>query len=217
MGSSDVLTLDGSPAAAPNHVVSPEDAIFCDASCSGWLLIRMLPALLDFECCFSSRGMAGTGGASCAGTADIDTGLLLPPALTALPLLPGLPGLGLRNVRSVMLPWLPRLLSSPLGLPLLPRDSIVAAVPLDETEPLRRIVRFVWTSPTLIGVVGRFLSAAAAAAEDSETLGLLVRLKTARAAVAAFGFAVALVKGCACLSWEDRRRISFIFGPVGSD
>jgi hypothetical protein len=177
--------------------------------------MRMLPALFDLACCLPPFaplrfcGIAGTGGASWAGKTEIEAGLLPPPwLLTALPLLPGRAGLGLRKVRSVMLPWLPLLFSSLLGLLVLmtpPRDSTVAAVPLDETEPFRRRFRLVCTSATLVGVAGRALRAAAAAAEESDRFGLLVRLKTARAAVAAFGFAVAVVRGCVCCPLDDAR------------
>lgn len=61
-------------------------------------------------------------------------------------------------------------------------------------EALLRRARFDWTSATLVGVVGRALSAAAAAADDNEFEGSL-RMKAEAAAVAAFGFAVSLVRG----------------------
>jgi hypothetical protein len=67
-------------------------------------------------------------------------------------------------------------------------------LPTDETDPLRRRVRLVWTAATLVGVVGRALRAAAAAAEDRFGVDPL-RLKAEAAAVAAFGFAVAAVRG----------------------
>lgn len=76
------------------------------------------------------------------------------------------------------------------------RPAWAASEPLDETEPLRRTVRFVWTSATLVGVCGRALSAAAAAADESEGGPDSRRLKADRAAVAAFGFAVDEVRGC---------------------
>jgi len=57
------------------------------------------------------------------------------------------------------------------------------------------MVRFVWTSATFVGVVGLAASAAAAAAADKEEFDSW-RLKTAAAAVAALGFAVAVVSGC---------------------
>jgi len=66
---------------------------------------------------------------------------------------------------------------------------------LDETEALRRRVRFVWTAPTSVGVCGRALSAVAAAAAESDGLDSR-RLKAETAAVAALGFAVAVVRGC---------------------
>ncbi len=77
-------------------------------------------------------------------------------------------------------------------------------------EALRRIVRFVWTSATLVGVIGRARRAAAAAAADSE--GLLSRflLKTAAAAVAALGLTVAAVSGVFLLGSRSA-------GPVGAN
>jgi hypothetical protein len=64
-------------------------------------------------------------------------------------------------------------------------------------ELLRRRVLFVWTSETIVGVVGRARRAAAAAAAESEGDDSR-RLKAeaaAVAAVAALGFAVASVRG----------------------
>lgn len=73
----------------------------------------------------------------------------------------------------------------------------------DETEALRRLVRFVWTSATLVGVVGRARRAAAAAAalkEVEEARRAPVKAETA--AEAADGLAVEEFSGGCC------RRIS---------
>lgn len=95
-----------------------------------------------------------------------------------------------------MLPELP-LLSS-LGCCALLRAAAEAALPTDDIDGLRRIVRFVWTSATFVGVCGRARSAAAAAADDNALFGfwLLDAMKAAAAAVEALGFAVALVSCC---------------------
>lgn len=90
-----------------------------------------------------------------------------------------------------MEPLLPRLCSS--GGP----RAVSDAVAVDATDALRRIVRFVCTSATLVGVVGRARRAAAAAAADREEFDSW-RLKTAAAAVAALGFTVAAVSGWGC-------------------
>ena len=74
------------------------------------------------------------------------------------------------------------------------------AEPDDEIEALRRIVRFVWTSATLVGVIGRERRAAAAAAADKDGLASRCLLNTAAAAVAALGSAVAELRG---LFWEE--------------
>jgi hypothetical protein len=55
--------------------------------------------------------------------------------------------------------------------------------------------RFDCASATLVGVMGRALRAAAAAADDNEVEGSR-RMNADAAAVAAFGFAVSFVKGC---------------------
>lgn len=65
----------------------------------------------------------------------------------------------------------------------------------EAVDALRRNVRLVWTSDTRVGVMGRAARAAAAAAADKEELDSW-RLKTAAAAVAAFGLAVVAVSGC---------------------
>ena len=77
-------------------------------------------------------------------------------------LLPGRFGLGVRKVRSVIDPLLPRLRR--------PACSRVCsdALPVEATDALRRTVRFVCTSATRVGVVGRARRAAAAAAADKE-------------------------------------------------
>ncbi|KAG7291716.1 hypothetical protein NEMBOFW57_001735 [Staphylotrichum longicolle] len=126
-------------------------------------------------------GSAGTGGISSSkdwlrGRADPD------------PLLPGRCGLGVRKVRSVIEPLLPRLRK--------PDWSRKGCEAVEATEALRRCVRFVCTSATRIGVVGRARRAAAAAAADKELFDSW-RLKTAAAAVAALGFAVA-----AAVAWH---------------
>lgn len=72
--------------------------------------------------------------------------------------------------------------------PCLPPRSPVA-------DALRRMVRLVWTSATLVGVIGRDRRAAAAAADD-KLEGDAWRIKAEAAAVVAFGFAVAAVRGC---------------------
>jgi hypothetical protein len=94
-----------------------------------------------------------------------------------------------------MLAELPRRSSCvcPLG-----RRAPTAALPDEETEVLRRAVRLVCTSATFIGVWGRARRAAAAAAEDSALLGswFAADMKADAAAVVAFGFALAVFKGC---------------------
>jgi len=86
------------------------------------------------------------------------------------------------------------------------RPPVGVTVPLDEMDALRRSVRLVWTSETLVGVVGRAFRAAAAAAEDRD-LGTFDsrRLKAESAAVAALGFAVADDKGCIAMSCVSTR------------
>ena len=67
---------------------------------------------------------------------------------------------------------------------------------MEETEGLLLLaVRLDWTSATLVGVVGRDLRAAAAAADDNDVDGSR-RIKADAAAVAALGLAVSFVKGC---------------------
>lgn len=124
-----------------------------------------------------SSGMVGTGGASSA-----VIGVRC--------------GDGERNVRSVMELWL-----GDLCMPLL-----VSWLPCDDTEALRLCVRFVCTSATLMGVVGRDRNAAAAAAaEEREELDAR-RANAEAAAVAAFGFAVAAVSGWNCKRVSGRQQ-----------
>lgn len=120
-------------------------------------------------------GIAGTGGASTAlGT--------------------GLPGEGSRNVRSVMDPELN--LRSICGLS--PLCDPFKELPTDDVEPVRLRVRFVCTSATDVGVIGLALSAAAAAADESETFEERFFRKADVAAVVAAGLAVARLRGCNC-------------------
>lgn len=65
----------------------------------------------------------------------------------------------------------------------------------DDTEGLLLAARFDCTSATFVGVIGRALRAAAAAADDKDALESRRLMNTAAAAVAAFGFAVSRVKG----------------------
>jgi len=68
---------------------------------------------------------------------------------------------------------------------------------VEEIDELRRTVRFDWTSETLVGVIGRAFKAAAAAADERVVGAGSRRIKADAAAVAAFGFAVSLVRGWA--------------------
>jgi hypothetical protein len=69
--------------------------------------------------------------------------------------------------------------------------------PADEDrDALLRVVLLVWTSATLVGVVGRALRAAAAAAALSEEVLDSRRVKAEMAAVAALGLAVEALRGC---------------------
>lgn len=70
-------------------------------------------------------------------------------------------------------------------------------LPADEDrDALLRAFLLVWTSATLVGVVGRALRAAAAAAALSEAVLDSRRVKAEMAAVAALGFAVEALRGC---------------------
>jgi hypothetical protein len=59
---------------------------------------------------------------------------------------------------------------------------------MEEVDPLLRIVLFVWTSATEVGVVGRDRSAAAAAAAESDALEAWLFKKACAAAEVADGF-----------------------------
>lgn len=74
-------------------------------------------------------------------------------------------------------------------------------LPCDDTDALRFCVRFVCTSATLVGVVGRDRNAAAAAADEREEVDAR-RANAEAAAVAAFGFAVAAVNGWLACRWR---------------
>ena len=114
----------------------------------------------------------------------------MPPLLKDL--CDGAPGEGDRNVLSVIDPELDCLLRWP-GLP---HVSGVLRPADDDCDALLRSVRFVCSSATLVGVLGRALRAAAAAAALREALPDERRLKADAAAVAAFGLAVEALKGC---------------------
>merc|ERR1719160_164377 len=152
-------------------------------SCAFWLAVRngwvwmVRPAgLCELAGRWTVLGSLGTGGTStCRGVG------LRPP------------GEGLRNVRSVMEPVLGDLRRSVERLWGRPRLAV------DETEALRRMDRFDWASATFVGVVGRALRAAAAAADDNDVDDSR-RMNADAAAVAAFGFAVSFVRGC----WSRR-------------
>lgn len=63
----------------------------------------------------------------------------------------------------------------------------------EDPELVLRNIRFVWTSATLVGDVGRDLKAAAAAAAESDALDLLRARNAWAAAVVAEGSTLALV------------------------
>lgn len=92
-----------------------------------------------------------------------------------------------------MEPELACLLSCPPG-----RAEVSGVLlPADEDrDALLRAFLLVWTSATLVGVVGRALRAAAAAAALSEAVLDSRRVKAEMAAVAALGFAVEALRGC---------------------
>lgn len=89
-------------------------------------------------------------------------------------------------------PELPCLLICPPG-----RAEVSGVLlPADEDrDALLRVFLFVWTSATFVGVVGRALRAAAAAAALSEAVLDSRRVKAEMAAVAALGFAVEALRG----------------------
>lgn len=117
---------------------------------------------------WSTLGNAGTGGTS----RSLGAGLR--------------PGEGVRKVRSIIEPTLGVLVSSrpPLTLPV-----------REVREGLLLCALFDCTSATFVGVIGRALRAAAAAAEDKDEVESRRLMNTAAAAVAALGFAVSLVRG----------------------
>jgi len=135
--------------------------------------VSMLAArLCDFIGSADGRflGMAGTGGAlSKLGRAD------------------ALLGDGSRKVRSVIEPELPLRSSSAPGGPLVDPET---ELPIEEFELVLRIVLFVWTSATDVGVVGRARNAAAAAAADKEAFDAWGLRKANAAAACADAFAL---------------------------
>lgn len=199
IAASDVLMFFISPTcAAPNHDGDPSFPSLCDATRTG---VGPIPRLFALRCCdcrcraapsvFPSlrgsifSGSAGTGGAaSCHGRPYPGEPLLLSAVA-------GLCGLGDLKVFSAMELLLPRLCSAEDG-----RPEASGAVPAEDRDALRRIVRLVWTSATLVGVAGRARRAAAAAAEERDCCCGSRRLKTAAAAMVALGLAVMAVSGC---------------------
>lgn len=135
-------------------------------------------------------GIAGTGGAISSEWYEF---LGIPPLLSDLWVCVWAPGDDERNVRSVIDPELACLLSCPPGRAgmsgvLLPAD--------EDRDAVLRVFLLVWISATFVGVVGRALSAAAAAAALRETVLDSRRVKAEIAAVAALGFAVEALRGC---------------------
>lgn len=187
---SEVLTFAGSPVFAAPNQVPPALLAFCDAVLTGAVT---MPRLLGFclawaACMLTLCGIAGTGGAISSEWYEF---LGNPPLLRDLCLCA--PGDGDRNVRSVMDPELLCLLSCAPGRTevsgvLLPAEG--------DRDALFRVFLFVWTSATLVGVVGRALRAAAAAAALSEAVLDWRRVNAEMAAVAALGFAVEALRGC---------------------
>jgi hypothetical protein len=126
----------------------------------------------------SCAGIAGTGGASRA------LGRATPRF-----------GDGSRNVLSDIELELSRRSSCGLGRPV--TEDPATELEREEVEALLRSVRFVWTSATFVGDVGRERSAVAAAAAERFALDLLWARKAWAAAVVAEGSAVdALVLEC---------------------
>lgn len=157
IAASDVLMLFISPTSAPpNQDGEPSLPSFWDARRTG---VLASPRLFALRCCCRAgppvpllrvskfSGSAGTGGASCpAGEVVLAAGLC---------------GLGVLKVFS----------DREALLPLLCNDGFrraSGAVPEEDMDALRRMVRLVWTSETLVGVVGRARRAAAAAADDKD-------------------------------------------------
>lgn len=112
-------------------------------------------------------GMAGTGGASVALGTCCDRA-----------------GEEVRKVRSDIDPELPLLSNWDPGGPLVV-DPV--ELPIEEVDPDLRRVLFVCTSATEVGVIGRALRAAAAAAEEREALETRFLRKAWAAALAAEG------------------------------
>lgn len=82
---------------------------------------------------------------------------------------------------------------------------------LEEPEFSLRIVRFVWTSATLVGDVGRDRSAAAAAAAERVALDLLRARNAWAAAVAAEGSTLTLT--LACCRQNSSQYKGYVTGP----
>lgn len=122
-------------------------------------------------------GMAGTGGAS----GELGTG---PEARE---------GDGSRNVRSVMEPELPRRTNCDPGGPYPVPDP---ELPTEDVEPALLIVLLVCTSATEMGVVGRDLNAAAAAAAERDAFEAWLRKKACEAAVVADALAMDTLGDC---------------------
>jgi len=118
--------------------------------------------------------MAGTGGASAA----LGTGRLGP-------------GDGSRNVLSDMDPELPRRSSCGVALLCDPPKEL----PTDDVDPERFRVLLVCTSATEVGVMGRALSAAAAAADERDAFEDRFFRKAWVAAVVAAEWAVTPFSG----------------------
>lgn len=165
-------------------------------------LLGLVPPLDRAAAMFTLSGRAGTGGGGSSPLRPFISPVYavrgVPPLLSDLWCVFALaPGDGdLRKVRSVIDPEEPCLLSAGVGRPFTGLGCESRA--LDEVEALLRAVRFVWTSATLVGVVGRARSAAAAAAALSEP-ALESRgtpEKAADAADAAEGLAVEAFSGC---------------------
>lgn len=130
-------------------------------------------------CSIKFWGIVGTGGASWA------LGRAVPR-----------PGDGSRKVLSDIDPELKRRSNcDEFGRP---GTDPAAELVREEVELLRRLVRFVWTSATLVGVVGRERRAVAAAAAERFALDLLFARNACAAAVVAEGSAVdpLTLKGC---------------------
>jgi hypothetical protein len=119
-----------------------------------------------WPCCSTLLGIVGTGGAS-----------------TALGTCCDRAGDDCRKVRSDIDPELPRRSSWEPGGPL--GDPV--ELPMEEVELVLRKVLFVCTSATFVGVAGRALKAAAAAADEREALEARLFRKACAAAKEAEG------------------------------